>query len=192
MAARSAMSGSRSPRRCDAAPMSSRLLLACLGLALGSLVLVVFLVLGIRLLTLETPGPPPRTQEPYYEIRRGDALSAIAQKTGVPVEELRALNPALDPLALVPGRRIRLRASAAPPSAADHGRGRRRVPRRPYHIVKPGDALERISARTGVPVSRLIELNRGIKPDALVPGQRIRLRPSRRPLRLPPIFTDTD
>ena len=151
--------------------------------------LLVVLLLGIRLLTLETPGAPARSQEPYYRIRPGDALSGIAQKTGVPVEELRALNPTVDPLVLVPGQQIRLRASAAPPSASGTERGRPGGPREAYYVIKPGDALSSVAARTGVPLSRLIELNRGISPDALMPGQRIKLRRERPQLPLPPLLS---
>ncbi len=164
--------------------MSYRLIFGCLALGLGGLVLVVVLVLGIRILTLETPGPPPRTKQPYYVIRRGDSLAAIAQKTGVPVEELRGLNPKVDPFALVPRQRLRLQASAPTASASDRVRKPRQGPQERYYFVKRGDALARIAEKTGVPLSRLIELNRGIRPDSVVPGQRIKLR---RPpqLRLP-------
>lgn len=44
-----------------------------------------------------------------YRIRKGDTLSGIAERYGVPQDVIRELNPALDPLALVPGQRIRLR-----------------------------------------------------------------------------------
>jgi LysM repeat protein len=44
-----------------------------------------------------------------YTVKTGDTLGAIAEQTGVSVEELQALNPELDPQALVAGQRIRLR-----------------------------------------------------------------------------------
>lgn len=49
-----------------------------------------------------------------YRIRRGDTLSTIAERYGVPEDVIRELNPALDPLALIPGERIRLRPTATP------------------------------------------------------------------------------
>ncbi len=157
--------------------MSSRALFGYLAVALAAVVVLVLLVLGIRILTLETPSSPgPKTRAPYYVVKRGDVLSAIAQKTGVPVAELRQLNPDLDPLALTPGQRVRLRASAPPPSAVDRARARRRGPRRPYYVVKQGDAMAAIAEKTGVPLHRLIQLNKKIDPEALVPGQRIKLR----------------
>jgi LysM repeat protein len=44
-----------------------------------------------------------------YVVKSGDTLAAIAEKTGVPVEQLQALNPELDPRALVTGQRVTLR-----------------------------------------------------------------------------------
>jgi Tfp pilus assembly protein FimV len=47
----------------------------------------------------------------FYTVKPGDNLAAIAQETGVPLEELRSLNPELDPQGLVSGQRVRLRES---------------------------------------------------------------------------------
>ncbi len=52
-------------------------------------------------------------------------------------------------------------------------RGRRQ--RRNY-IVKPGDSFGAISEKTGVSVERLGQLNPEVDPQALVVGQRIKLR----------------
>ena len=51
----------------------------------------------------------PRTGPKTYRVRPGDTPSTIAEKTGVPLEELEALNPDIDPQALAPGQRLRLR-----------------------------------------------------------------------------------
>lgn len=44
-----------------------------------------------------------------YVVKQGDTLSAIALKTGVPVETIQQLNPDVDVQALQPGARLRLR-----------------------------------------------------------------------------------
>ena len=44
-----------------------------------------------------------------YTVKTGDTLGAIAEKTGIEVEELQTLNPELDPQALVSGQKIKLR-----------------------------------------------------------------------------------
>jgi LysM repeat protein len=49
---------------------------------------------------------PTRT---FYRVRLNDTLGLIAEQTGVPVEQLEALNPELDPQNLIVGQRIRLR-----------------------------------------------------------------------------------
>lgn len=128
----------------------------------------------IRLITQETPQPPdPKTSARVYTVKRGDALAEISQKTGIDEDRLMALNPTLDPLALVPGQRIRLR----PVSAAERARARRRRQARPRrYVVKRGDTPSGIAAKTGVPLFRLFELNRGIERKGIVPGQRLRLR----------------
>jgi LysM repeat protein len=58
---------------------------------------------------------PTATAEPQrrgprrYRVREGDTPSSIAEKTGVPLEDILRLNPDLDPQTLRPGQRIRLR-----------------------------------------------------------------------------------
>jgi LysM repeat protein len=44
-----------------------------------------------------------------YEVQEGDSLTAIAEQTGVPVETLEELNPDVDPQALIPGQKLKLR-----------------------------------------------------------------------------------
>ena len=64
-----------------------------------------------------TAEPPPpeegrqerRPQRTFYRVRLNDTLGLIAEQTGVPVEQLEALNPELDPQNLIVGQRIRLR-----------------------------------------------------------------------------------
>jgi nucleoid-associated protein YgaU len=44
-----------------------------------------------------------------YEVRSGDTLSAIAEKTGVPMSTIEELNPDIDPQALIEGQKLKLR-----------------------------------------------------------------------------------
>jgi LysM repeat protein len=50
-----------------------------------------------------------RPQRTFYRVKLNDTLGLIAEQTGVPVEQLEALNPDLDPQNLIVGQRIRLR-----------------------------------------------------------------------------------
>lgn len=48
-------------------------------------------------------------QEGVYVIRPGDTLVAVAEQTGIDIDDLEALNPNLDPQALISGQKIKLR-----------------------------------------------------------------------------------
>jgi LysM repeat protein len=55
-----------------------------------------------------TPTPERRGRR-RYRVKEGDTPSSIAEKTGVPLEDILRLNPDLDPQTIQPGQRIRLR-----------------------------------------------------------------------------------
>ena len=46
-----------------------------------------------------------------------------------------------------------------------------------FYTVRTGDILSRVAERAGVSVGRILELNPHLDPNALRPGQRLRLRP---------------
>jgi|SRR5215208_3511970 len=45
----------------------------------------------------------------FYTVRRGQTLSSISARTGIPIERLEELNPQLDPQMLRAGQRLKLR-----------------------------------------------------------------------------------
>jgi LysM repeat protein len=45
-----------------------------------------------------------------------------------------------------------------------------------FYVVKAGDTLSKIAAKTGVEIEELLTLNPSIDPQGLVTGQRIRLQ----------------
>jgi LysM repeat protein len=51
----------------------------------------------------------PRPKAKSYTVESGDTLLAIAHKTGVPVAEILALNPEVDPQILIAGQTLKLR-----------------------------------------------------------------------------------
>jgi LysM repeat protein len=51
----------------------------------------------------------PRTKAKTYTVESGDTLTAIAHKTGVPVAEILALNPEVDPQILIAGQTLQLK-----------------------------------------------------------------------------------
>ena len=50
----------------------------------------------------------PRTKAKTYTVQSGDTLTSIAHKTGVPVAEIQALNPEVDPQILIAGEVLKL------------------------------------------------------------------------------------
>jgi LysM repeat protein len=57
----------------------------------------------------EKQAPEHRTKAKTYTVESGDTLTAIAHKTGVPVAEILALNPEVDPQILTVGQTLKLR-----------------------------------------------------------------------------------
>jgi LysM repeat protein len=53
---------------------------------------------------------------------------------------------------------------------------KRRFARAKYYFVRNGDSLSGIAAKTGIALSTLEGLNKGVDPNALQTGQRLRLR----------------
>jgi LysM repeat protein len=51
----------------------------------------------------------PARQKRFHRVQSGDTLESIAARYDTTVEELLELNPDIDPLALSPGQRIRVR-----------------------------------------------------------------------------------
>jgi LysM repeat protein len=50
-----------------------------------------------------------RTKAKTYTVETGDTLTAISHKTGVPVAEILALNPEVDPQILIAGQTLKLK-----------------------------------------------------------------------------------
>jgi LysM repeat protein len=57
-----------------------------------------------------------------------------------------------------------------------HTHSHKHSDRSTYYVVKPGDTLSAIAARTGVSLAVLEQLNPNISPNALQTGNRLRLR----------------
>jgi LysM repeat protein len=51
----------------------------------------------------------PQTKAKTYVVQSGDTLTSIAHRTGVPVQEILALNPEVDPQILIAGETLKLR-----------------------------------------------------------------------------------
>ena len=60
----------------------------------------------------EKPKKPKHKARRTYTVHTGDTLSAIAEKTGVPLDEIERLNPGLDAQTLHAGQKIKLAAKS--------------------------------------------------------------------------------
>ena len=89
-------------------------------LALVVAVLVVVVIVGAAMNDDSSPREQ-KTERPTkkqkqkpsgaktYTVQTGDTLTAISHKTGVPVAEILALNPEVDPQILIAGQTLKLR-----------------------------------------------------------------------------------
>jgi lipoprotein NlpD len=108
---------------------------------------------------------------PYYTVRPGDTLAQISAQTGVPIDLLQAYNPTVNPMALVPGVRLNLwQYPPKPPKPRPKPLGPM------FWVVRPGESFGSIAASTGIDIVTLEQLNPKLKPSAVQPGDRVRLR----------------
>lgn len=102
-----------------------------------------------------------------HVVQRGENLFRIAQRYGLTVSELAALNAITNPSSIMVGQRLIVAegnqsAVTAPPSAV--------------HIVRPGENLRGIADFYGVSVDELMVLNDITDPNRIAVGQEIRVR----------------
>jgi len=134
---------------------------------------------------------PPSERVNFLEhvVARGETLSQIARRYGVSAELLRAANPAVKPLALRVGIRLKVPVSAAaraaarpparmlPPPAGTAAPGPKTAGGETVHVVRPGETLWILSQRYGVRIADLRRWN-GLAPgDVLRVGQRLVVAP---------------
>ena len=91
-------------------------------------------------------------------VRKGETLSNIARKTGVPVRELMRANGLRNPGMLRTGAILRIPRAGS----VSGGKGRAGAPgnaKELRHVVRPGDTLWSIATKHSVNVDRLAERN---------------------------------
>jgi LysM repeat protein len=128
------------------------------------------------------PAAPARSataSAAVYVVQPGDTLSGIAQRTGVPLSRLYALNGLGPNSVLQVGERLRLGPQPAPRATSD-ARPRATSATVPstapsYYRVQSGDTLSSIAARLGVSLAALVQVNPGVDPADLQIGQLLQL-----------------
>lgn len=91
-----------------------------------------------------------------YAVKNGDTLWSLSQALNVTVDELKKLNPSIDPNALKVGQKIRVK-------EVNVGE----------HTVVKGDTLWGIATKYNTTVAKLEQLNKGIQAKALQVGGKI-------------------
>jgi LysM repeat protein len=145
---------------------------AVFALLLAALVVVVVATMGAR--TQSSAGTHAAAKHrlpPYYRVHSGDTLGAIAAKTGLPVTQLEAFNPRIDPLNLTPGQRLNLWANPPVPAARVKHLGPR------FWTLRRGESFGSIAAKTGISITTIEQLNPRLNAKTLQPGDRVQLRP---------------
>lgn len=104
--------------------------------------------------TIRIPAYPMGSRVDMIIVKKEDTLYSLGKKYGKTAQELAQMNNIPDPDVIYPGQLLIVRRPEKP--------GR-------YQVQK-GDTLWKISESTGVPVVKLINLNRLACPDKLSPG----------------------
>jgi LysM repeat protein len=108
-------------------------------------------------------------------VQPGETLSEIAERHGMSVDRLMAINGIRNADHVEAGQRLRV--SGQVTSASGAGAGGRSSYRRgaSEHVVRPGESLSTIADGYGVPMSRLVAINGISDPDLVQAGTRLKL-----------------
>jgi membrane-bound lytic murein transglycosylase D len=117
-----------------------------------------------------------------HVIRRGDNLSSIAARNGVPVDAILSMNEIRSVRALKPGTELVIPERAGNPSSSRASRSIASSPipalkghKTMVHVVQSGDTLYGISRRYAVGVEQIKRWNAIHRSKSLRPGSRIKL-----------------
>ena len=117
-------------------------------------------------------APRPLPTAPYT-VKSGETLSEIADRFGTSTDRLIQLNRIANPNLVVAGTRL---AIPGRPSAAAPPRSPGSTANAKEHVVRSGESLSTIADSYGLPVDKLVALNKIDDPDLVVSGTRLKLQ----------------
>ena len=115
-------------------------------------------------------APAPK----LHVVRRGENFWLIAQKYGIPTQELVRLNTSLNPKLLRIGMRIRLPSPKRPVKAEKSKKKKKDRPL--HHLVGPGESIWLIAKRYGISTKSLLAWNRLSASGKIFPGEKLIVR----------------
>ena len=101
-----------------------------------------------------------------HVVEAGETLFAIAQRYGVPLDQLASANDITNPNTLRVGQRLVIPRGGAAPSDSPDSNVR-------VHIVQPGETLTAIAARYGVAPDAIMRANGLDNPNRIYTGQQL-------------------
>ena len=116
--------------------------------------------------TASAPAPRPLPTAPYT-VKSGETLSEIADRFGTSTERLIQLNRISNPNMVVAGTRLTI---PGRPSSAPAARNAKE------HVVRSGESLSTIADSYGLPVEKLVAINKISDPNLVVSGSRLKLQ----------------
>lgn len=110
----------------------------------------------------------------YYTVRRGDNLSAIASRLGVPLRSLQRWNQLGRSSRIYPGQVLQYLGSGSGAVAEKGKPDGGAAPERRVHVVSRGETLSSISRRYGTTIERLLGWNERLSEKSVLhPGDRL-------------------
>ena len=121
-----------------------------------------------------------------HTVKRGENLSVIAQRYGVPATTIAAANRVRNPNLIEAGRALSIPGPAGPVAGPAPGRATPPAGAEPAHRVQPGETLDVVARRYGVGIAALAAANGIANPNFVASGTVLRI-PSGRAM--PPAAT---
>ena len=108
-----------------------------------------------------------------YKVKQGDTVYEVMRQTGTPVKKIIRLNGLQRPYHLQAGQSLQISGSSKAKKTSRRSTAARTAD---AYIVQSNDTIYKIMQQTGVPIEKIIRLNKLSLPYQISAGQELRLR----------------